>query len=108
MEKDTFKTKVIFRKFKDDGEIIAIFPEIPGDNSVFTCQSYQHVGQHGQANELLFEDDEFTLLAKPKEYQDLLDELKSIGYNLKVVEKYTDDMFWNRQENLNKMRGEQK
>lgn len=40
-------TPVIFRRFKKGGDLIAIFPTLPGDSSPATCSSYQHVGQHG-------------------------------------------------------------
>ena len=51
MQQDQHKTKVIFRKLKD-GDIIALFPELPGDmNPYHTCESYMHVGQHGAASE---------------------------------------------------------
>ena len=39
------KTKVIFRKFIG-GDVIALFPELPGDNSVLNCLNYMHNGQH--------------------------------------------------------------
>ena len=44
------KTKVIFRKFDESDDIIAIFPEVPGTNNGWDCQSYMLVGQHGAAN----------------------------------------------------------
>jgi len=74
------KTKVIFRIFK--GEVIAIFPELPGDyNPRLTCLSYQHIGQHGAASVNLTED---TRPAKLAEYAPLMEELTSIGYDLRV------------------------
>ena len=42
-------TPVIFRKFSN-GEIIALFPYIAGNNDGYTCQSFIHVGQHGSAD----------------------------------------------------------
>lgn len=80
-------TKVIFRKFKD-GDVIALFPTIAGDyNPYVTCQSYQHIGQHGAASvDLVYS----TKLATPDEFKALQDELVSIGYNdLKVSYKFT-------------------
>lgn len=93
MEKDTQKTKVIFRKF-NDGEVIAIFPEIPGDYHYWSCNSYVRVGQHGSCHirELIHT----TKLAKENEYSDLFAELESFGYNLKVCKRYTPEMYDNR------------
>lgn len=39
------ETKVIFRKWKDSGEIIAIFPESI-DKRTLKVSSYEHIGQH--------------------------------------------------------------
>lgn len=43
------KTAVIYRTFKDGGAdpVIAMFPLEPADSTGWTCNSYQHVGQHG-------------------------------------------------------------
>jgi hypothetical protein len=74
--------KVLFRKWKDTGEIIAFLTgyECRPDN----IMSYEHVGQHGEASrDLILE----LLPASPDEYQALLDELKSLGYELEVVER---------------------
>ena len=40
-------TVVVFRKWKTNGDIIALFPELPADNEGYLCDSYEHVGQHG-------------------------------------------------------------
>lgn len=81
-------TKVIFRKFKREGDIIALFPELPGDRNPETCNSYMHIGQHGSASVALVAD---TRLAKPDEYADLLAELQRIGYaDLRIVKRFTN------------------
>lgn len=84
MEKDSFKTLVIFRKFKE-GDVIALFPADIVDVSG-NCNSYMHVGQHGGAdyNGLL----STTELASPPEYKALKKELESLGYDLDVRVKY--------------------
>ena len=41
---------VVFRRWKDCGSIIALFPEIPADLAGRYCESYEHVGQHGGAD----------------------------------------------------------
>ena len=78
-------TKVIFRKFKSTGEIIAFFPEIPGTvNYAEDCLSYMHIGQHGAAS--LYPDS--TIPANKLEYNDLYNELVLIGYeDLKIYKR---------------------
>lgn len=85
MSKDTEKTVVIFRKYKNNGDILALFPELPwsGDSNV---TSYEHMGQHGAAdyNHCL----DITKPAKPEEYAALKKELENqVGYNLEVKSK---------------------
>lgn len=75
-------TKVIFRKFKNDGSIIAVFPENVENNYKISC--YMHVGQHFSIDydELKKE----STLATEEEYIKLKDELHNIGYvNIKVL-----------------------
>lgn len=75
------QTIVIFRKFKE-GDIIALFPQDTCPRTGF-CNSYMHVGQHGDADYLgLIKS---TKLAKPSEYRALLCELKSIGYDDLII-----------------------
>lgn len=78
-------TKVIFRKFKDDGQIIALFPELATTNDPGFCLSYMHIGQHSDADLGIIGE---TIPASHGEYQGLLNELISIGYdNLKIMKK---------------------
>lgn len=79
---------VIFRKFKN-GEIIALFPELPGTNDPETCLSYQQIGQHGSAGVDLCDR---TKPAKPEEFASLQAELESIGYRLRLCTKRTAKM----------------
>lgn len=83
MEKDTYKTKVIFRKFAE-GDILAIFPE-ESNKINYKTSCYQHIGQHSDCdyNHCI----NITKLATPEEYKDLFNELESIGYNLEVRKK---------------------
>ena len=78
-------TKVVFRKFdpRDGGDVIALFPkERCGKGNLIW--SYQHIGQHGSASpELITE----LLPCQQEEYQSLLDELTSIGYDNLLIEK---------------------
>lgn len=93
-------TPVMFRawKKKDGGGVIALFPTIPADVGGVYCQSYEHVGQHGGA--LLLGVIEATRPASPEEYAPLLQELLSIGYDLKVVKRTTSRMFKERMDAL--------
>jgi len=72
--------RVIFRKWKDTGDIIAFLPDEPANYG--HVLSYMHIGQHGEAdyNHCL----NITIPATPEEYKDLLEELQSIGYDLIV------------------------
>jgi hypothetical protein len=73
------ETPVIFRKFSD-GNIIAILPDQLGTNDVYTCMSYQHVGQHSACNpqNLIAT----TKLAKANEYASLLKELHIVNMHI--------------------------
>ena len=85
--KDTEKTLVVFRywyKPKDNPGVIALFPEV--EDSRYFCSSYEHVGQHGDAD--YHGVVAATRPASESEYRDLKQELESIGYNLDVRKKY--------------------
>lgn len=76
-------TQVIFRKYVNENEIIALFPnEIANSNG--ECGSYMHNGQHSPAdyNAVI----ENTIAAKKEEYTPLYNELVAIGYDdLQVI-----------------------
>lgn len=73
--------RVIFRKFKDEGDIIAFFPDQRNGQYVM---SYQHIGQHGDG----VYPNSSTVPATPAEYASLLSELRRIGYDdLRVVKR---------------------
>jgi hypothetical protein len=83
------KTKVVFRKWSN-GDIIAMFPEIPYGMLRRYCVSYEHVGQHGATSP-----DTLTLLTtkpRPEEYAELKAELERIGYILEVRSRITSQM----------------
>ena len=82
VERDTEKTVVVFRKWRDSGDIIALFPHEVADLSG-NCLSYMTIGQHGAA------DYEHciaaTTPATPDEYCELEIELENfVGYRLDV------------------------
>lgn len=95
----TEKTKVIFRYWR--GEVIALFPEIPSDSYMwFNCLSYMHMGQHSAASPRIIIYN--SRPATPDEYADLKQELESIGYDLDVRQRLTNDMTRMRQRNWNR------
>lgn len=80
---EPLKTKIIFRKWKEDGSIIALFPDLNFSNGCANkgnIMSYMHVGQHGEACESLLRDRTLLVTATKEESADLLAELKGIGY----------------------------
>lgn len=95
---DEQKISVIFRKFPD-GDVIAIFPQIPGTMDASTCTSYMHIGQHGSCDPHHII--QTTVLATEEEYKPLYDELVSIAYDLKVCKRYTYAMQQERFAELN-------
>lgn len=79
IDEDT--TKVIFRKDKEDGDVIAVFPEDRQNDNMIGC--YAHIGQHSTMSLDYYKE---TVPATPEEYKDLKAELENIvGYNLEVV-----------------------
>ena len=73
--------RVIFRKWRGNGEVIAFFLDQPDGLYVM---SYERVGQHGNASYPHPQ----TEAATPAEYAPLLTELRSIGYDdLRVVKR---------------------
>jgi len=77
-------TKVAFRKDKQDGEIVAVFPETNDGTNTYT--SYAHYGQHSACCGAWVV--ESTRPAKPEEYAELLAELRAIGYDdLQIVSR---------------------
>jgi len=76
-------TNVRFRKIKENGEIIAIFPDLcfpRYSNKEGDCMDYLHNGQHGECN-YNYVMSILTTVADIDEYFPLLEELKSIGYD---------------------------
>lgn len=87
-ETDSEPTTVVFRKFPH-GDIIALFPEIPGSSDPATCSSYQHIGQHGAASEDLIRD---TAKAGYSEFEPLAKEITGLGYRLRLALRITPKM----------------
>lgn len=93
------KDKVIFRKWAN-GDIIALFPQLPHDLRGDYCVSYEHVGQHGAA--LASHVIANTTPATPDEYADLMRELETIGYSLRVVRRIGPNDWLHRFNNAHK------
>lgn len=71
-------TKIIFRKDKRDGTIVAFFPDFEANYGRIAC--YEHIGQHGEADLMYYWND--TKKATPEEYTDLYNELTNlVGYD---------------------------
>lgn len=74
--------RVVFKYDKGTKDVVAFFPDQRFGTNIM---SYAHVGQHSEASL------EYARECKPcknaDDYKELYDELVSIGYNLKVVNK---------------------
>ena len=85
MKTDKHKTKVKFlvnEREKENPDLFAYFPEEDFDRQGKFKNCYSHVGQHSSAHpDYANESREAT----PEEYNDLKEELESIGYNLELV-----------------------
>ena len=75
-------TLVVFRTCKD-GNVIALFPDIPATPDGRCCLSYVHVGQHCAAEYARII--RATRPSTAKEAAPLCGELLRAGYRLKVV-----------------------
>lgn len=80
------KTDVIFRQWPD-GDVIAIFPGVPGTPDPGSCLSYERIGQHGSAD--LKAVIRRTRPATGPAAVGLCRELRSIGYDLDIVRRAT-------------------
>ena len=97
---DANKTDVIFRVDTSKewkGTIFALFPHDVADKQG-NVLTYQHVGQHSSGNY-----NHCIKTSKPAidtEYQDLKQELESIGYNLNVIKKQNYQKYLNSYKNI--------
>jgi len=90
MKKDEYITEVVFRKFKDGSGIIALFPyDIYNHKGGVT--SYMHVGQHSEADYTHCIG--MTKPATEEEHKALKEELGSVGYNLKVIQRIDSNKY---------------
>lgn len=84
---DTDIVRVVFRVWKDSGDIIALFPDLPFDYAGLLVTSYMHIGQHGGADYQHVMS--VTRPAFPREYEPLKRELEGrpYEYRLKVMSR---------------------
>jgi len=79
-------TKVIFRRFKGSGEIIALFPELAGTTAWYKdCLSYMSIGQHGAADTDIVHR---TIAVSKKDWEPLAKELSQLSYRLEVIKRF--------------------
>ena len=87
MDKDQEITRVIFKKdynkWIKQWDVFACFPDMPANYGRTVI--YQHVGQHGEGDVLYCAN---CKRATMDEYYPLMQELESLGYNLKIVRKF--------------------
>jgi hypothetical protein len=100
MTKKAEPTKVIFRCYKHNGNIIALFPELPVLNgSEGLCSCYAHVGQSHAGQFGAVDPHQVIRIstpACPADYQATFDELCRRGYDLQIVQRCSPKMMRNR------------
>jgi hypothetical protein len=89
MEKNNFKTRVVFRKYIGRQEFIALFPDEIADGRG-NIMSYQKIGQHGAADYKGVIKQ--TCAIDPKNCNGLLEELLNIGYDVFPVKRKNQSM----------------
>ena len=76
---------VVFRRWHETGDLIALFPELPADIFGEYCEADEHVGQHGGAD--YFGVVQHTKPCSPDDATDLAAELSRIGYRLRPIRR---------------------
>ena len=76
--------KIEVNPYTKEREVFAFFPDERDKNDVDMFTSYAHVGQHSLCSKSYFDHRRWATFA---EYKSLYDELVSIGYKLKVLNK---------------------
>jgi hypothetical protein len=82
---DNETTLVVFRRWHDTGDIIALFPAEPSDIEGWYCLSYERVGQHAGAD--YHGVVQASRPATDEETAPLAEELTRIGYNLLPIKR---------------------
>jgi hypothetical protein len=102
MKDKPIKTVVCFRR-EDNGDIVALMPEIPGTCDPYTMTCYVHIGQHGSACMDYVRDS--TKPATEAEYRPLLRELENIGYTVRVIRRIGPEYLRIRETELRRVEG---
>ena len=76
---------VVFRRWTDSDNVIALFPELPADLGGDYCDAYEHHGQHGGAD--YHGVVQHTKPCSTDEAADLAAELRTIGYVLRPIRR---------------------
>ena len=76
---------VVFRRWRDCGSIIALFPALPADLYGEYCDAYEHVGQHGGAD--FHGVIQHSTPCSLNDAADLATELRRIGYVLRPIKR---------------------
>lgn len=82
---DTPTTPVVFRVWKEGGEVLALFPTLSSDIADRYCSCYDRIGQHSSADY-----HSCIKLSRPAggmEAARLEKELHQLGYRLRVVKR---------------------
>lgn len=79
---------VIFRRWNDTGDIVAIFPELPADDQGRFCLAHDELGQQIAADyEQVMQD---TTPGSPEECGRFAHELTLLGYDLRPISQASD------------------
>ena len=76
---------IVFRRWKENGDIIALFPELPADIFGDFCDAYESIGQHGGAD--YFGVIQQTRPCSLNDAANLAAELTRIGYRLRPIRR---------------------
>ncbi len=79
---------VVFRKRKKTGEIVALFPELPGDVFGVHCLAYRHVHHYSAADYHAVI--RHSIPSTPQEFARLARELRLMGHDLRPIRRATD------------------
>lgn len=88
-------TKVLFRREKPAGEVLAVFPELPATLALAHCTGYARLGQHCEVH--LDYVRLQTIPATRSQYRSLARELRRRGYRLAIRQRLTPPMHRARQ-----------
>lgn len=79
---------VIFRRWNETGDLLALFPEQPADAEGRYCLAYDELGQHIAADyEQIMRD---TTPVSPTQCGRFAHELTLLGYNLQPISQASD------------------